>query len=139
MRARNKILATCLLVWQACGLRIAWSKGQRGSSVDWIGLLFSVDIHAKNAIVRVPDTMIADLKAEATAIRSLGMVPLKRLNKFTSKLSWVANLLSRMRWLVNRLWATITDTEHKAAAIRAGLRAPAVNKSGGQKLYLVDI
>ena len=55
--------------------------------------------YAKNAIVRVPDTMIADLKAEAVAIRSLGMVPLKRLKKFTSKLSWVANLLSRMRWL----------------------------------------
>ena len=137
LRVRNKILAVCLLVWQACGLRIAWSKGQRGDSVDWIGLLFSVDIRAKQAVVRVPDSMTSELKSEAVAIKALEMVPLKRLKRFTSRSSWVANLLARMRWLVNRLWATITDTERKAAAVRSGLKAPAISKHGGQKLYLV--
>ena len=108
MEERNTALAIVLLTWRALGLRIAWSKGQRGKEVDWIGLWFSHDEERGQIIVRIPDGMVRGLKEEAKALRQLAMIPASRLRWFAGRLSWVYNSFKRLRRVVSRLRAAIT-------------------------------
>ena len=131
-------MSMLLLIWRACGLRIAWHKGMRGSSVDWIGLWFSVQSENRTMSVRIPDAMVTDVREESIALVKMVMIPTKRLKKFAGKLSWTANLLTRTRWVVSRIWAAVKDSERVAVSVRRGDRAHPQARNGGSKLHLVS-
>ena len=76
---RCKLLSCVLLVWAACGFRIAWHKGQRGGELDWIGLLFSVDQLQRQIIIRCTTQMAEDIKKEIEEMMAKPMIALKPL------------------------------------------------------------
>ena len=94
---RDTARAIVPLTWRALGSRITWSKGQRGKEVDCIGLWFGHNEEKGQIIVRIPDGRIKDMKEEAKALRGLAMVPASRLRRFAGRLSWVCNILKRLR------------------------------------------
>ena len=83
--ARGKTLAITVPTWKACGLRIAWAKGQRSKEVDWIGMHFSMDLGARLVVHRIPASLWTDTKEEAAKGRKLGLIPYHRLRKFADR------------------------------------------------------
>ena len=63
-------------------------------------------------------------------LRGKAMIALKDLKR-------LAGRLTRMRWVVSRFWATITETEHHAKDVLAGRKPRPVGMRGGDKLWLV--
>eukprot|EP00969_Alexandrium_andersonii_P277890 12284133-Alexandrium_andersonii.AAC.1 len=63
--ARTRSFALILLLWEAMGFRLAWKKGQRGSSVEWTGAEITIGSGAVE--VRLTEaktqTMVQDLRA----------------------------------------------------------------------------
>ena len=37
VRERDRLIVLCLLLWVVLGFKLAWHKGQRGQTVEWIG------------------------------------------------------------------------------------------------------
>jgi hypothetical protein len=117
---RDRQLGFALMVLLACGFRISWRKGTRGESVDWIGLLYTVNNAEGVAAISIPRKTAEEIAEEAKDISELHMVPLSRLRKFTGRASWVMNIIPRTRWAVQRLWAAVTKQEVIAKSHRAG-------------------
>ena len=134
-RQRCRLLSAVLLVWAACGFRIAWHKGQQGGELDWIGLLVSFDHTNKLIKVRCTPQRTGDIKAEVQELMQKTMLPLKAVMRLASRLSWCANVLTRMRWIVSRLWAAINDTERTAHEVIQGTRPRPQARNGGDNCF----
>jgi hypothetical protein len=119
---RDLQLGFALMILLACGFRISWRKGARGTAVEWIGLLYSLDNSSNTASISIPKITAEDISVEAKALSELSMIPLSRLRKFTGKASWVMNIIPRTRWAVQRLWAAVSKQEAVAKSHRSGVR-----------------
>ena len=80
-RERGKFFVFVLLLWSALGSTLAWAKGQRGKSVDWIGAEIHTDIDhdASDPFVKV------QLTAQKTAAI---LKSLDELGDSKGKASW---------------------------------------------------
>ena len=56
-----------------------------------------------------------------------------------SKLSWTTNIIKRSKWIVNRIWASVRDTEATATQVLRGDRPPPQSRQGGAKLFLIAV
>ena len=110
--ARDRLLAAGLWVMLAIGLRVAWHKGARGQRLDWIGV--QIGLTSEHIETAVPPAMTKEILEEADALVGLGMVGVRRLKRFTGRLSWAAGIVPRMRWAVAILYATVAAAERDA-------------------------
>ena len=120
----------CLLAG-AFGVKLAWHKATRGTSVCWIGIEFEINLSEQVIRVSITAKYAADLRDELLEIRSLRFVGLKRLRRLAGRLSWAAGIVPRCRWVVSIFYAVVTEveraskdgTEMRRAAKRADNRA----------------
>ena len=108
-RHRNHILAMVLYMLESFGVQIALEKGERGSRVQWIGT--TLEVSDSELTIGIQAKMIDELTAELKSWPSKGMVPLRDLRRITGKLSWVAGVLPRVKWVVNALYSVMASVQ----------------------------
>ena len=111
---RNSNLAFVLYTLRAIGLQVSLSKGQRASSVTWIGVRYTLLPNTTLALT-LPEKFIRDIMTELESWDKRGMVPIKDLRRLCGRVSWLAGILPRTRWTVRVLYGALHDRQHEVA------------------------
>jgi len=130
-----------LLLWRALGARVAWRKGNFGSSVQWIGGQLSLCVtpgsrstkqsnqdypSPEQFAVRVslPSHKVQALLAELRSINACpkGMVYRDRLRSLAGLGSWIAGLAPQVKPFIRQIWAAI------ATPVQSSSNLPVVHK-----------
>ena len=109
LEVRNHNLAFILYSMASVGLKVALSKGERANTVQWIGIKLSV--FEKDILLTLPEPFMKELLALLESWGGKGMIPLKELRKAAGKLSWLAGVLPRARWVVPILYRSMKQQE----------------------------
>ena len=109
LEVRNHNLAFILYSMASVGLKVALSKGERANTVQWIGIKLSV--FEKDILLTLPEAFVKELVALLESWNGKGMIPLKELRKAAGKLSWLAGVLPRARWVVPILYGSMKQQE----------------------------
>lgn len=141
LRDRNRCLGLILFTMEAIGLRVAYNKSHRASTVQWIGVTFSI-INRDEVILGLPEKFLQETLDTLRDWGSKGYVALKELRSMAGRLSWVGGVLPRARWTVSVLYAVLKSEMGKDKEIIAGRRAPhsmfAVKRLEQARLWLVS-
>ena len=129
---RNHVLAMVLYILRILGVQIALEKGERGSRVKWIGT--TLELQQAELMIGIQAKMLEEIEAEVKKWPQMGMVPLRDVRKITGKLSWIAGVVPRAKWVVNALYGTMTSVLRDEAEgledMRASKRADTRPKKG---------
>ena len=87
------------------GFRLAYSKGQLGSRVDWIG--GNLEFAADGIKARVKQTIVEDIQADLNSFAGLNVIPLKALRLFVGRANHAAGLLLIWRPFLHALWGAL--------------------------------
>ena len=90
-------------------MQIALEKGERGAMVKWIGT--TLEIQNTELAIGVQSRMIDELTEELNSWPWKGMVPLRDLRRITGKLSWMAGILPRIKWVVNAMYSVMSAVQ----------------------------
>ena len=92
-----------ILVWTALGSLPAFSKGQLGLEVTWIGGTIHTESNGVRA--KVKQSIIDDIFTDLRKIRSQNVTSKKDLRSLLGKLAHAAGLLIVLRPLMEPTWA----------------------------------
>lgn len=109
LKQRTYYLSFILHTMAAMGLRVSLSKGERASSVQWIGVKFT--LQQDYLLVTLPEKFMLEVKEMLQAWKDKGMAPVKELRSAAGKLSWLAGILPRARWVVAIFYSTLRHHE----------------------------
>ena len=81
-------------------------------------------------MIGIQSKMLEEIEAEVKRWSQLGMVPLRDVRRIRGKLSWIAGVVPRAKWVVNALYSTMASVqkdeaeglEDKRAALREDTR-----------------
>ena len=90
-------------------LRVSLSKGERASSVQWIGVKFT--LQQDYLLLTLPEKFMLEVKELLQGWKDKGMAPVKELRSAAGKLSWLAGILPRARWVVAIFYSTLRHHE----------------------------
>ena len=99
---RNSILGFVLYTMAAMGLRVAFKKGERANSLQWIGVKFSV-VNMAKVVLTLPEKFMKELREVLQGWSNKGYAPIKELRAAAGRLSWLSGVLSRARWTTSSL------------------------------------
>ena len=105
---RNSNLSFILYTLKAIGLQVSLNKGQRASSVTWIGVRYTLLPNSMLALT-LPEKFIRDIMVEMESWDKRGMIPIKDLRRMCGRVSWLAGILPRTRWTVRVLYGALHD------------------------------
>ena len=142
LRERNRCLGLILFTMEAIGLKVAYNKSHRASTVQWIGVTFSI-INRDEVILGLPSKFLEETLATLKSWSSKGYVPLKDLRSLAGRLSWVGGVLPRARWTVSVMYAVLkTELEkshdHSSSSRRAPKAMFAVKRLEQARLWLIS-
>ena len=109
LEVRNHNLSFILYSMAAVGFKVALSKGERANAVQWIGVRLA--IIEKDIVLTLPENFVKELIELLASWTGKGMVPLKELRKAAGKLSWLAGILPRARWVVPIMYGAMKQQE----------------------------
>ena len=92
-----------VLIWAALGFKLAFSKGQQGTQVTWIGGTFWIEKLGVRAFVK--QSIVEDIQGMLIQFRATNVVGEKDIRSLIGKLNHVAGLLIVMRPFMDPLWA----------------------------------
>lgn len=93
---------------------MAYQKGERGRRVTWIGVVFELDLAAEVMKLTVPQKMMRELLAKLKDWEGASMIGLRELRVTKGRLSWMAGILTRMRWAVSIFYGVVAAAEKDA-------------------------
>ena len=120
---RDRTLAMILYSLFVMGVNVAYSKGERGLRVVWIGVVFELCLAEGMLRLTISQKMLQELQRVLQGMHHKGMVGLQELRSVTGRLSWVAGILPRCRWAVNILYSTIASVERDGLSGAEAARA----------------
>ena len=82
----------------ALNFKVSLAKGERSTSVKWIGINFQLSNDALT--MSLPVKYCEEVQAILKAWEGKGMAPVSDLRKLAGKLSWLSGILPRTRWIV---------------------------------------
>jgi hypothetical protein len=99
----HRLIATLMiLVWNALGFKLAFTKGQMGIKITWIGITITVE---QNGIwAKVKQEIIEDILCDLERFSKENVIPKKCLHSLLGKLSHVSGLLVVMRPFMEPVW-----------------------------------
>ena len=109
LQRRNTTLAFILTTMAALGFKVALEKGERANAVTWIGVRLAI-LEQQFLAVTLPEKFMEDL-INLVSSWNEGMAPVKELRKAAGKLSWLAGILPRARWLVRVFYGALHGHE----------------------------
>ena len=130
---RERTLALILYSLYVMGVNVAYSKGERGLRVVWIGVVFEICMAERILKLTISKKMLSEIEKVFQSMNHKSMVGLRELRSLTGRLSWVAGILPRCRWAVSIMYATVAAVERDglsgAEAARATQRVDKRDKS----------
>jgi len=104
---RDLFCAICISVWAALGFTLAFPKGERGSTVDWIG----VRLQCTSEYVRVSlkASYLEELKGLLLELLKSNLVSLKTLRSVAGKPNRVATIVYTWRPFLSEFWGAISE------------------------------
>ena len=101
-----------LLLWTCLGFTLSWAKGQRGTSIDWIGA--SLTYYQERGTIAGVEVNISAEKREkleraARELFSNVFINRQALREFAGLCSWVASVVPALRAFVAMFWAAATS------------------------------
>ena len=140
---RWSMVSLLLYTLRALGVQVSLRKGERGEQIKWIGVVINLDWEntpkgEKKLVYAIPKNMICEIKETLESWEGKGMIGLRELRTLTGKLSWVAGIVTRMRWAVSVLYSVIASTEEDIRTNSEPLRA-ARREDKREKPYLVAV
>ena len=106
---REGILSMVLHTLRALGMMLSLNKGERGSRVTWIGTVIEVNQDVMQ--FSIPEKMVKEVLSEVKNWPGRGMVSLKSVRTITGKLSWIAGILPRLKWVPSTFYSVMADAE----------------------------
>ena len=91
----------------ALGFRISLQKGMRSTQVTWVGVRFTVT--PDHVVVGLPEKFVKDLVELLEAWHNKGMVAIKELRQAAGRISWMAGILPRARWVVATFYRDLRE------------------------------
>ena len=120
---RSWIFIRSLVFWVCLGLKLSWSKAQRGSSLVWIG--FELNVSRDHFTVRLSsekrDKLLGILKDLQD---SKGMMAVSKLQHAAGLLGWVTSAIPAARPWMGMIWAALLqakDPVRETTRVRKGL------------------
>ena len=109
LQRRNTTLAFILTTMAALGFKVALEKGERANALTWIGVRLAI-LEQQFLAVTLPEKFMEDL-INLVSSWNEGMAPVKELRKAAGKLSWLAGILPRARWVVRVFYGALHGHE----------------------------
>ena len=88
---RNRCIALLVMLWRCVGLDLAFSKGARGTTVEWIGVMLTS--HPDFVKVTLKQSYIDELRALISDAGKRNLVRLKELRSLAGKANRGATLV----------------------------------------------
>ena len=104
---RAIMTAIIILVWEALGFGLAYSKGQLAQKVTWIG--GTLEIQSDSITATVKQSIISDICDDLQKITRSNLVARKTVHSLVGKLNHAAGLLIVMRPFLEPLWAALYE------------------------------
>ena len=105
---RRTMTTLMVLVWAAFGFKLAFSKGQLGKQVTWIGGTLSIEEQGVRATVK--QSIVEDIIDMIRKFSTIEWIGKKDLRSLLGKLNHAAGLLMVMRPFMEPLWAAWAGT-----------------------------
>ena len=118
---RNGILAFLLYTMAALGLRVAFKKGERANSLQWIGVKSSV-VNMSKVVLTLPKKFMEELREVLQSWSNKGYAPIKELRAAAGRLSWLSGVLSRARWTTAVFYSVLYAAEEEESERTGRLR-----------------
>ena len=112
----------------AFGVQLSLDKGEKGRRITWIGTGF--ELEQDQLVLATPQKMVKETQDLLSSWKQRGMVPVRDLRTLAGKLSWIAGIAPRVRWVVSTVYAVLTSAEaeehleEQRAAKRSGDTRP---------------
>ena len=100
---RRTMTTLMVLIWAALGFKLAFSKGQHGTQVTWIGGTLWIESHGVRAFVK--QSIVEGIQEMLVQFKAANLVTKKELHSLIGKLNHAAGLLIVMRPFLDPLWA----------------------------------
>lgn len=97
--------AFMVLVWEALGFKLAYSRGQLGEEATWIGGTIRTEAVGIRACIK--EALVSDIKTDLERFIDSSVISLKDLHSLVGKLGHAAGLLIIMRPFLEPLWAAL--------------------------------
>ena len=94
-----------VLAWSALGFKLAFQKGQLGTSVTWIGGTLTAEKDGVRAVVKA--SIIEDILDDLHRFSSLNVISIKELQSLLGKINHAAGLLIVLRPFMEPMWVAI--------------------------------
>ena len=105
--------ALMVLVWEALGFELPYSKGQLSKEVTWIG--GTIRIETKGVRAWIKEALANDITTDLELFISRNVISIKDLHSLVGKLGHAAGLLVIMRPFLEPLWAALYATNNGGA------------------------
>ena len=102
---RELFTAIIILVWEALGFQLAYSKGQQGHNVTWIGGTLTVE--AEGVRAKVKQSIIDDICEDIARLTKQNITTLTELHSLVGKLNHAAGLIIYIRPYLEPLWGAL--------------------------------
>lgn len=111
--------ATLVLAWRVLNIALAFKKGQRSRSIEWIGFQLVVkDEHPLKAVfVTLKRDTQEGIQAFVTEFLSGNTIGVRHLRSFCGKLANCARLLTAWRPFMTDFWAALAEAERSGDAL----------------------
>ena len=102
----RRMAAVVILVWRILGVDLAFSKGQLGDKVNWIGASLSIE-SSHSLAVTITAARIEELRKLCDDILAKSTITVRSLRSFTGKCQSMASILSTWRPFVQMLYGAL--------------------------------
>ena len=105
-RSRDRYVTLIVLCWQMLNFDLAFKKGDRDSTVAWIGSTITASKQSVTASIK--QETVQDLKTTLDQVIKLHVISVNNLRSLVGKLSNVAMLLVTWRPFLQQIWAALS-------------------------------
>ena len=109
-KQRSRIMIRTVLVWLLIGLKLAWKKGQRGNTGEWVGAYFRPWSRNKvdGVVVGITKERAIQLGKACKRLLNRGdTAPVPELRQLAGLASWMSGLMPQLNAFTRMLWAAV--------------------------------
>ena len=122
LEERNVNLSLVLHTMLALGVDVSMKKGERASSLTWVGVKFSM-AEGDNLILGLPEKFLTEVLTLLQSWDGKGMAPTRELRALAGKTAWLGGILPRCKWCVAVFYGVLRQVEADEAEGKEEQRA----------------
>ena len=110
---RDRMMAAVILLWATLGVRLAYKKASRGSSVQWIGATMTMHDQASEKarlVVRAKPEIVQEVKVMTHEHDVQNVCSKKSLQTYVGKLNHIAGIVPVIRPFLSDVYGVIHQT-----------------------------